>query len=116
MTIKVAKSAGFCYGVGRIVSAAEKLAIETANLHKKVYTLGPVIHNKRVVSDLMEKGVFPVESVSELNSDDIVIIRSHGIPPEIYRELSENNIAFHDYTCPDVKRVQDIACGKFCTR
>ncbi|MCL2702224.1 MAG: bifunctional 4-hydroxy-3-methylbut-2-enyl diphosphate reductase/30S ribosomal protein S1 [Defluviitaleaceae bacterium] len=108
MTIKIAKSAGFCFGVGRIVTAALKEAAKG-----KVYTLGPVIHNKRVVAELAEKGVEQAGSAAELagRPPGTVIIRSHGVPPEVYKDLEAHAINWLDYTCPDVKRVQEIVEG-----
>lgn len=78
MQIKVAKTAGFCFGVKRAVETVYEQA-ET-NQGKKIYTYGPIIHNEIVVNDLRQKGVEVIESEEELASlkDGIVVIRSHG--------------------------------------
>ena len=105
MRVKVAKSAGFCFGVGRIVAAVKREAEKGP-----LYTLGPIIHNKRVVSELEELGAAVVYSPSELKDKpgSKIIIRSHGVPPEIYKDLDEAGANWLDYTCPDVMKVQEI--------
>lgn len=76
--VKVAKTAGFCFGVKR---AVEK-AYEVAEREKKaVYTYGPIIHNEEVVDDLAQKGVRVIETEEGLRNlkEGVVIIRSHGV-------------------------------------
>ena len=58
MEIRLAKSAGFCFGVKR---AVEQVYKEAEN-GKDIYTYGPIIHNEEVVKDLEEKGVFVIDS------------------------------------------------------
>ena len=88
MEVKVAKTAGFCFGVDRAVKIAEKLAKEG----KKVRTLGPIIHNKSVVKELEEIGVFSVDTVEAAESDSTLVIRSHGVSKEVYNLINENKI------------------------
>ena len=75
MEVKVAKTAGFCFGVKRAVEKAYEVAEQTAG---GVYTYGPIIHNEEVVSDLEKKGVRVLESEEELRNlqDGTVIILS----------------------------------------
>ena len=83
MIVKTAKTAGFCPGVKRAV----KMVYEQAGIPgKKIYTYGPIIHNEQVVEDLQKKGVQVLESRKELEQlkEGTVIIRSHGVPKEIY--------------------------------
>ena len=96
--VKVAKSAGFCFGVKRAID----MVYEEAAKGGKVYTLGPVIHNEQVVSDLESKGVKVVDNIESLDAgqDTTVIIRSHGVPEEIINRLKEKNIRIVDATCP----------------
>lgn len=102
MKIKVARTAGFCMGVRRAVN----LTLDSvADRPQPVYTLGPLIHNPQVVDQLESRGV--------VKSDDIpasgtVIIRSHGVAPEIYKELKSRGIDILNGTCPRVARVQGI--------
>ena len=103
--IIVAKNAGFCFGVKRAVKLAEdssKLTLEG----KRVYTLGPIIHNPQEVERLKSKGVIPLEG-QELHEGDAVIIRSHGIPPDKERQLREKGLDVIDATCPYVKAVHE---------
>ncbi len=106
--IIVAPNAGFCFGVKRAV----KLAEESSSLTEKgvrVFTLGPIIHNPQEVSRLLSKGVKPLEG-EELREGDAVIIRSHGVPPEKERELTEKGLKVIDATCPYVKAVHEAVC------
>lgn len=109
MEIKVAKSAGFCFGVKRAVATV----YEEIEKHpdEKIYTYGPIIHNEIVVNDLAEKGVTVINTVEELKNikEGIVIIRSHGVEKAIYNLLKKNHVQIVDATCPFVKKIHKIA-------
>ena len=98
----VAKNAGFCYGVKRAITLAERAAKQ----HDKVYTLGPLIHNPQEVNRLSSIGVKTAESV-DIDKDATVIVRSHGIPPEKERFLRNAFLNVIDATCPYVKAVHE---------
>ncbi len=106
MEVKLAKSAGFCFGVKRAVDKVYE-QIETG---KKIYTYGPIIHNEEVVKDLASKGVSVIENEEELKDlkEGTVIIRSHGVAKDIYRMIEENGLEYEDATCPFVKRIHSI--------
>ena len=106
MEVKLAKSAGFCFGVKRAVDKVYE-QIETG---KKIYTYGPIIHNEEVVKDLASKGVCVIENEEELRNlkEGTVIIRSHGVAKDIYRIIEENGLEYEDATCPFVKRIHSI--------
>ena len=106
MEVILAKSAGFCFGVKR---AVEKV-YEQIDTGRKIYTYGPIIHNEEVVSDLEKRGVKVVASKEELEAlkDGTVVIRSHGVPKQIYELMEEKGIECIDATCPFVKRIHDI--------
>ena len=107
MDIKIAKTAGFCFGVKK---AVEKVYEQTEISKKPIYTFGPIIHNEEVVKDLDSKGVKVINTEDELQqlSDATLIIRSHGVAKKIY-DLAENrNIDIVDATCPFVKRIHNI--------
>lgn len=106
--IKVAKTAGFCFGVDRAV----RLVYNEIQKGEKCVTLGPIIHNKQVVNDLQEKGVRIIEDVSEYESDERVIIRSHGVGQSIYDKLEQNGNKYIDATCPFVARIHKIVKDK----
>ncbi len=109
--VKDAKSAGFCIGVKRAID----MVYEEAAKGGKVYTLGPVIHNEQVVSDLESKGVKVVDNIESLDAgqDTTVIIRSHGVPEEIINRLKEKNIRIVDATCPFVSKIHHIVKEKY---
>ena len=107
MKVKVAKTAGFCFGVKR---AVEK-AYEVADAKKgPVYTYGPIIHNEEVVADLKKRGVQVLETEEELRAlkSGTVIIRSHGVPEYIYDLLKEKKLDYVDVTCPFVLKIHRI--------
>ncbi len=105
MDIRVAKTAGFCFGVARAVDNAYQCAEDP---NKKYCTLGPIIHNAQVVKDLEQKGISVIESLSELPEGATVIIRTHGVPKSTYDELEAKNISYVDLTCPFVKKIHNL--------
>ena len=102
--IRVAKSAGFCFGVRRSVEMAEKLLAET----ERACSLGPIIHNEDVVRTLSERGLRVASSIDEIQSGDQVMIRAHGVAPAVYEALSERGAVITDATCPKVKMIHRI--------
>ena len=106
MEVRLAKSAGFCFGVKRAVQTV----YEQVEKGGKIYTYGPIIHNEEVVKDLEKKGVSVIESEEELSklTDGTVIIRSHGVPKKIYEMIEEQGLECVDATCPFVKRIHTI--------
>lgn len=104
MNIKVAKSAGFCFGVSR----AMKLAEELSDSGKRVTTLGPIIHNPQAVAALEKKGVTVAKSLSDCKEGCTVVIRSHGVPKKVYDELRKRNLEYEDATCPFVEKIHRI--------
>ena len=108
MEVKVAKTAGFCFGVKRAVDQVYEQAERQKG--KKIYTYGPIIHNEEVVKDLRNRGVEVIHSEEELAAltDGIVIIRSHGVSKKIYDLLEEKQVDYVDATCPFVKKIHNI--------
>lgn len=107
--IKLAKFAGFCYGVKRAVDTVIKL--KQKNPDKDVYILGELIHNAYVISELQKLGIITISTIAELpsNASGFCVIRSHGAAPEVFKELQKTNLEVIDLTCPDVKKVQQKA-------
>ncbi|MBR7081177.1 MAG: bifunctional 4-hydroxy-3-methylbut-2-enyl diphosphate reductase/30S ribosomal protein S1 [Oscillospiraceae bacterium] len=101
MDIILAESAGFCFGVRRAVSMAEKAAEERG----ECVTLGPIIHNEDVIERLRSLGVGCVDSVDDVKPGQTVIIRSHGISEDELRQLRERTDNIIDATCPDVSKI-----------
>jgi len=104
MEIVLAEEYGFCFGVRRAISLAEK----AASSGSKVATLGPIIHNPLEVERLNRIGLRMVEGIDELEPGEIVLIRSHGVPVEILKELKKRNIRIINATCPLVARAQGM--------
>ena len=107
LSIIVAKSAGFCFGVSR---AIEKLDEEA--LLSPISTLGPIIHNDDVVNRLKEKGVNAVDSISDLESGKRLAIRTHGVGKSTVASIEQSNIEYVDLTCPFVKKIHKIVSEK----
>jgi len=104
VSVRVAKSAGFCFGVSRAVELVEKAAQEG----RKVATLGPIIHNRHVVDKFQKMGVRVIETPEEALPGETVIIRSHGISRAVYERLEAQKVEIIDATCPFVKRIHTI--------
>ncbi len=104
--IKLAKFAGFCYGVKRAVETAKKLKAE--NPDKNVFVLGELIHNTDVINELETLGIKTITEVPEVGNG-ICVVRSHGESPEIIEKIQQAGFTLVDLTCPDVKKVQQKA-------
>ena len=102
MEIIVGKYAGFCYGVSRALKTVND------NTHKRLCTYGAIINNKEVTAQLESRGVRVVESVSQIESGETAVIRSHGVAPSVIEEMVSNGIDYIDATCPDVKKIHDL--------
>jgi 4-hydroxy-3-methylbut-2-enyl diphosphate reductase len=106
MDVKIARTAGFCWGVRRTVDKV----MEVADLAEgPVVTLGPIIHNPQAVARMREKGVGTVEGVGEVAAGTTVVVRTHGaVKPEL--ELArQRGLEVVDGTCPYVKYPQAMA-------
>ena len=101
MSIRIAKSAGFCFGVNRAVETVEKLVAQG----KKVATLGPIIHNRHVVSRFEQMGVRVLSAPTEANADMTVVIRSHGVSKAVLEQLQQQKCEIVDATGPVVGRI-----------
>ena len=101
--IRLAESAGFCFGVSRSVDMAEKLMEEGPCL-----SLGQLIHNEDVVARLKAGGLRVISSPSEAERGERVIIRAHGVSKAICDELEERGAIVTDATCPKVKAIHTI--------
>ncbi len=109
MNVRVAKTAGFCFGVKRAVDRAFELA--RRNPEGGACTYGPIIHNPQVVTQLADEGVPPVRDISELRGDGhrTVIIRTHGVSLEVMDALASMGREIMDLTCPFVTKAQQYA-------
>lgn len=108
MDVKLAKTAGFCFGVKRAVDTVyEQVEAQT---DKTIYTYGPIIHNEEVIKDMQKRGVHVLRTEEELDAvtEGVVIIRSHGVPKRIYDKLERKGRFCVDATCPFVKKIHNI--------
>lgn len=104
MNIIVADTAGFCFGVNRAVNIINKLLA----VGKKVYTLGPIIHNKQMVDELASQGVEIAEKPEDVINGATLVIRSHGVPLDIIDRINLLKIDYANATCPFVSKIHKI--------
>ena len=104
MSVTVAKTAGFCFGVDRAVELVEKAAATDS----RVVTLGPIIHNRHAVKRLEDMGVHVIEKPEDAEEGMTVVIRSHGVTQAAQEQLEAKGVKIVDATCPFVKRIHGI--------
>ena len=105
MQVEVIKHAGFCYGVSNAVDALNE-QVELGR--KNIFTVGPIIHNPQIISEMAEKGVRIADSVRDLPQDCVAVIRAHGIPKKDLEYLNERGLEYVDATCPFVEKIHRI--------
>lgn len=103
MKVIVADNAGFCFGVKRAIA----LTREVVKRKQTVYSLGPLIHNPQVVEALQKEGVKVINTIDGIK-EGVVVIRSHGVPPQMVRKAREKGLEVVDATCPFVKETQNF--------
>ena len=104
MEIRVAETAGFCFGVKRAVELVE----QTIREGKQAVTLGPIIHNRHVVQHFNDLGVREIADVDAIPDGSTVIIRSHGVGRAVYERLAQRGLSVVDATCPFVSRIHEL--------
>lgn len=102
--IKLAKTAGFCFGVNRAVDLVYSMLGEG----KTVYTLGPIIHNPQVVADLERRGVVIVEEIGAVPQEAVIVVRTHGVPAAVIQAIQDKGLECCDATCPFVSKIHKI--------
>lgn len=107
MRIVVAQHAGFCPGVNLAIDKVIELASKSK---KRIVTLGQIIHNNEVIQELEKQGIKAVDDIDEIEDpqNTILVIRAHGIPPQLEQKIKEKNIDYVDATCPLVKNLHRI--------
>lgn len=103
MQINLAEDAGFCFGVKRAVD----LALQAGPAEGPWRTLGPLIHNRTVSEYLALKNIGLTDDINEI-ADGGVIIRTHGVPPAVWDEITAKELRVIDATCPLVQKVQQL--------
>ena len=104
MKLTIGEHAGFCFGVRRAVLKA----FECAEKQLPCVTLGPLIHNPQEVERLRRAGIRSVETLDEVAPGETVIIRSHGVTPDVYRTCEARGIPVIDATCPHVAHIHQL--------
>lgn len=109
MKIILADVLGYCMGVRRAVEIASDSLKNCGS--KKVYSFGPLIHNRIALENLAEKGlsVLKEEDISSVEKGSLVVIRAHGVPPVILEKLSGSECQILNATCPKVMASQKNA-------
>jgi 4-hydroxy-3-methylbut-2-enyl diphosphate reductase len=107
MEILVARKAGFCMGVERALNMVMDAVRDSQK--GSIYTYGPLIHNPQVVKYLESLGVKVASSIDEIPDGSRVVIRSHGIGPEMRSLLERKNFELIDATCKFVIKAQQMA-------
>jgi len=105
-TLRLARTAGFCYGVRRAVELAER----TAGEGRPCWMLGPVIHNRDEVERLEALGLRTAHSPEEIPDGARALIRSHGESRAVLEGLKARGVELLDATCPKVKRIHELVC------
>jgi 4-hydroxy-3-methylbut-2-enyl diphosphate reductase len=100
--VRIARRTGFCYGVREAIDAARIAAAEG----KPTHTLGQVVHNEGVISQLREQGIESVKSLDEVEAGAAVVIRAHGVTPEVMSRAQERGLEVIDGTCSWVTQEQ----------
>lgn len=107
MEIKLAKHSGFCFGVREAIRKTEEL-IGKNDGNVRIYTHGPLIHNKAVTDDLNRRGVEILEKLSDAQPGSIVVVRSHGEPESFYEEAERLDLEIVNATCPFVSKIHRL--------
>ena len=100
--IRIAKRTGFCYGVREAIDKAKLASAEG----KPTHTLGHVVHNEGVIADLRSHGIESVESLDDVAEGTAVVIRAHGVKPEVLLRAERRGLEVLDGTCTWVVQEQ----------
>src|SRR3954453_21559291 len=93
--IRIAKRTGFCYGVREAIDMAK----EASAAGKATHTLGQVVHNEGGVQDLQELGIRSVETLDDVDHGAAVVIRAHGVRPDVMERANARGLEVIDGTC-----------------
>lgn len=113
--IIIPKICGTCNGANNAINKVlETYEKENQKKDKKtIVVYKEILHNKRVINDLIKKGINCVNDLSNINSNNIVVIRAHGEGEQTFKYLNEKNIDYVDATCPNVTRIHEIIKEKY---
>lgn len=103
LKIRVARSAGFCFGVRRAI----EIGLDAAGKQADVYMLGDIVHNEFVVDQIKKAGIRVVDSIEDI-ADGVLLLRAHGTVPDVYAEAERRGLRVVDATCPMVLEIHRI--------
>ena len=106
MDVIVADNAGFCFGVKRAIKMANEAIDQDP---ASVKALGPLIHNPQVVASFRNRGLEVVSELEQVDQGSTVIIRSHGVGPDVKMGAESRGLKIVDTTCPFVTKAQQYA-------
>jgi 4-hydroxy-3-methylbut-2-enyl diphosphate reductase len=93
--VRIARRTGFCYGVREAIDKAK----EAAAAGRVTHTLGQVVHNEGVIAALAAQGIETVDSLDQVTEGAAVVIRAHGVRPDVLRSAEERGLDVIDGTC-----------------
>ena len=108
MKVTVSKNSGYCSGVKRAIQMLDNSVLNYIE-GNPVFTMGEIIHNPKVIEYYKNKGVLAIDDIEKLNRNDNLVIRSHGVSPQIIEKLNIKGINIINATCPFVLKVQKLA-------
>jgi (E)-4-hydroxy-3-methyl-but-2-enyl pyrophosphate reductase len=94
-SVVIARRTGFCYGVREAIDYAKLAAAEG----KRTHTLGQVVHNEGVIAELEEQGILTVDTLDDVDNGSAVVIRAHGVTPEVMQRAEARGLEVIDGTC-----------------
>jgi (E)-4-hydroxy-3-methyl-but-2-enyl pyrophosphate reductase len=93
--VRIARRTGFCYGVREAIDKAK----EASAAGKATHTLGQVVHNEGVVNDLQRLGIKTVDTLDDVDHGAAVVIRAHGVRPDVMERANDRGLEVIDGTC-----------------
>ncbi|HYI23597.1 MAG TPA: 4-hydroxy-3-methylbut-2-enyl diphosphate reductase [Candidatus Limnocylindrales bacterium] len=93
--VRIARRTGFCYGVREAIDYARLAAAQG----KQTHTLGQVVHNEGVIADLQAQGIRTVDTLDDVDHGAAVVIRAHGVTPEVMARAETKGLEVIDGTC-----------------
>jgi len=103
MEVNLAKTAGFCFGVKRAID----IALKSSASYKKVFMLGDIVHNEKVVKQIEESGIKRIKQLSR-NKNGVLLARAHGTDLKTLKKAVWLGYKIVDATCPMVKEIHKI--------
>jgi small subunit ribosomal protein S1/4-hydroxy-3-methylbut-2-en-1-yl diphosphate reductase len=105
--VRIARRTGFCYGVREAIDYARL----SASQGKPTHTLGQVVHNAGVIADLKAQGIHNVDTLDDVSEGAAVVIRAHGVTPEVMARAESRGLEVIDGTCSWVTQEQKELAG-----